>query len=94
MRLLGIFLTLVGLGCAGWSTATYVFKNTYFRPLADASVARETYSLAVDAGSLLAEDLFLPAIVSSTALVACGLGIVLKRRKKAPNQLPETTRGK
>jgi len=89
MRITGLLLLIAGLACGAWSAATFVMRNTYFRPLASSPA----YVAARDAGDQLAHDMFYPAILSSSALVALG-GVLIFRKKKEPIQLPETTRGK
>lgn len=87
MRTTGLLLLIAGLACGGWSAATFVMRNTYFRPLADSPA----YVAAREAGDQLARDLFYPTIASSGALVALG-GTLLFRKRKEPIQSPQTTR--
>jgi hypothetical protein len=89
MRVTGLLLLIAGLACGGWSAATFVMRNTYFRPLAGSPA----YVAARDAGDQLAQDLFYPAILSSGALVALG-SVILFRKRKEPIQQSETTREK
>jgi len=74
-----------------WLSATFLMRNTYFRPLATPIGDASAYAVARESGDRLAKDLFYPAIFVSGMVVTCGV-IAILRSKKGPNQalLPTT----
>jgi hypothetical protein len=80
MRLFGFSLILVGVTGLLWSTACFLFRRSYFRPLAKPERADEAYRLAVEAGERLASDLYLPCVVVCFCL--CVAGAVCCRNSK------------
>lgn len=75
LRRFAIFYLCFAVLILLWSFATYLFRRTYMRPLADEG-AEASYLAAVEQADVLGQELFWPAAVGLLVSIVLAIAVI------------------